>query len=211
MKVLDAARSADLAGKHVSIARHVVARRVDDAAAFAKKEGYPVVLKLLSPKVVHKTEFGAVQKVRDERDLREKFVGLIARAKQKRLPVSGVLVQEFVQGTELIIGAKKDVTFGYGVLVGIGGIAVEVYRDVAFRVCPVERNDVEEMLDELRGKKLLEGFRGAAPVSKKAIVDAVLGVCRLVQKNPKITELDINPFIANARKGVAVDVRIVVE
>lgn len=209
--VLDAAESAKTVSGYVPIAKSIVAKTDSEAAKFAKKTGYPIMLKLLSPKLIHKTEFGAVQKADNEQDLAKKFSSLIKKAKQKRIPVQGIMVQEFIKGTELILGVKKDKTFGHTVLVGIGGVMVELYKDVSFRVCPITAKDAESILEDLKGKQLLKGFRGKKPVSKKAIINALLGLCRLCKNKPQITELDINPFIVNDKKGIAADVRIVLE
>lgn len=211
MRVLNASQSARLAQNFVPVPKSKTTKKVSEAAGFAKKLGFPVVLKLLSPKIVHKTEFGAVKVVHDEHELVENFGSFLEKARKKRVPVTGIMVQEFVKGTELILGVKKDETFGHCVLAGLGGVFVEVLKDVSFRVCPVKERDVLEMLDELKGKKLLERFRGKKPVNKKEIVKAVTGLCRLCKKNPEIKELDINPFIVNDKKGLAADVRVVLE
>jgi len=119
-----------------------------------------------------------------------------------------VLVQEHVSGVEAFLGIKNDPTFGHVLLAGIGGIFVEVYKDIAFRVCPITKKDAESMLDELKGKALLEGVRGMK-VNRKSLLDAMVKLSELPTKIPKLEELDVNPFFVNSKEGVAVDARLV--
>ena len=197
--MLDAA----LKALNIPTAKFEVASSIKDAERFAKKFGFPVVLKLISTKVSHKTEAGGVIVARDPAQLREAATKLAKQGK--------ILVQEFCEGTEFFIGIKKDATFGHVLLAGLGGIFVEVYKDVAFRVCPITRNDAESMLDELKGKAILAGVRGQKPINRKALVDAMVLLSELPKKLPNMQELDVNPFIINDKQGVAVDARIVLK
>ncbi|RJQ22087.1 ATP-grasp domain-containing protein [Candidatus Woesearchaeota archaeon] len=180
-----------------------VAKTVKDAERFAKKLGFPCVLKLVSKKVSHKTEAGGVVIARDLAQVRE--------AAARFTKEGSVLVQEFCDGVEMFIGIKKDQTFGHVLLTGIGGIFVEVYKDVAFRVCPITKRDAESMLDELKGKALLAGVRGKKPVNRAALIDAMVKLSELPRKMPNIEELDVNPFIVGEKQGVAVDARFVLK
>jgi acyl-CoA synthetase (NDP forming) len=110
----------------------------------------------------------------------------------------------------VILGGKRDRSFGPVVMLGLGGINVEVFNDVAFRVAPLSRADAGEMIEELRGKRLLDGVRGKPPVDRETLVKALLSVSRMLVENPSINELDINPFLVLERKGAAVDARAVV-
>jgi acetyltransferase len=112
-------------------------------------------------------------------------------------------------GVEVILGGKRDHSFGPVVMFGLGGVYVEVYDDVAFRVAPLSRFDAEEMIEEVRGRRLLEGVRGRAPVDREALIEAILSVSRLLAENPHVAEVDINPLIALEHGVLAVDARAV--
>ncbi len=161
---------------------------------------FPLVLKAISEKIIHKTEAGAVQICKNEKEARAAF------SKLKRL--GQVLAQAFVAGQQVIIGTKRDATFGQTIMFGLGGIFVEIFRDVSFRVCPITEEDVDEMISEIKAKQLLLGARGQKPVNLKLLKDTLIKVGRLaIKENPE--EMDINPFIINDKAGAAVDVRIV--
>ena len=186
---------------NIPIAKNYIASSMKDVERFAKKLGFPVVLKLISPKVIHKTEAGGVTSVRQLDFLRETASKFLDKGK--------VLVHEHCTGVEIFLGIKNDPSFGHVLLAGIGGIYVEVYKDVAFRVCPINARIAEQMLEELKGKALLDGVRGQKPVNRKALVDAMVKLSRLPEKLPDIEELDINPFFINEKEGKAVDARLV--
>ncbi len=188
---------------NIPVARHHTVSSVKDVERYAKKFGFPVVLKLVSPEVIHKTEAGGVTAVRQLDFLRETASKFLERGK--------VLVQEHCSGVEMFLGIKNDPSFGHVLLAGIGGIYVEVYKDVAFRVCPINAREAEQMLDELKGKALLSGVRGQKPVNKRALIDAMVKLSRLPEKLPNIEELDINPFFINEKEGKAVDARLVLQ
>lgn len=185
---------------NIPVAKHKLASSMAEVERTVKAYGFPVVLKLVSPKVIHKTEEGGVV-VAHTKDK-------VKAAAQKFLRKGKVLVQEHASGVELFLGIKKDSTFGHVLLAGIGGIYVEVYKDISFRVCPITRKDAKEMLDELKGKALLEGVRGQKPVDRKKLVDAMVELSKLPKKLPGIEELDVNPLFANNRGVKAVDARI---
>ncbi len=161
---------------------------------------FPLVLKAISEKIIHKTESGAVQICKNEKEARTAF------ARMRRL--GSILVQEFVEGQQVIIGTKRDATFGQTMMFGLGGIFVEIFRDVSFRVCPITEEDADEMIGEIQAKQLLLGARGQKPVNLKLLKDTLLKVSRLAEKENPV-EMDINPFIINDKAGAAVDVRIV--
>lgn len=197
--------------KTLPTAKSVLVRKIDEAVKEVKKIGYPCILKLISPDVVHKTEFNAIRLVHGEEDLRKEFDNLLFVAKKRKLKLSGILVQEFVKGAETIIGLKRDPTFGHVVLFGLGGIFVEITKDVAFRVCPVDANEAERMIEELKAKRVLFGFRNEKPVNMNVLKKTIVAVSQLPLKNPRISELDINPFMINDVFGKVVDARIVFE
>jgi len=188
---------------NIPTAAHQVADSLQQIEKYADTYGFPVVLKLVSPKVIHKTEAGGVQIVHDKDELRDITKQFLKKGK--------VLIQEHCSGVEMFLGIKNDPTFGHVLLAGIGGIFVEVYKDVAFRVCPINRKDAERMLDELHGKVLLKGVRGQKEVNKKALLDAMVSLSRLPEKIRNLEELDVNPFFINHKDGKAADARIVLK
>jgi acetyl coenzyme A synthetase (ADP forming)-like protein len=188
------------------------AATADEAAAAAHALGLPVVLKIDSPDIVHKTDVGGVMlDIRSEDEVRNAFNVMVTRVREQApdAQVDGVIVEQFVKGgRETIIGMSQDPSFGPVLMFGLGGIYVEALKDVAFRVQPVSDIDAHEMVRSIRGVKLLEGMRGEAPSDMGAIEDAIQRVSQLVGDNPAITELDINPFVVLERGGIALDARI---
>ena len=196
----------------IPVVRHSLVKKEEQAVAYAKKIGYPVVLKLSSPDIIHKTDAKAVLVgIKDEKELRKGFQKLLAIAKKKRAKVDGILVQDFAEGHEIIIGSSRDPQFGPTILFGLGGIFVEVLKDVTFRVIPIDRKDAKEMIKEIKGYKILAGVRGEKGIDFKALEDCLLKVSKMVWSEKKpIKELDINPLFANDKGCVATDVRIFV-
>jgi acetyltransferase len=200
-----------LAAYGIPVVDHRVVSTVDEAVAAADELGYPVVLKALSHEVVHKTDVGAVRvdlRTADDvaaagRDIEGK-VEAVAGA-----TLDGILVERFVQGgRETIVGVSIDPAFGPVIMFGLGGIYVEALSDVAFRVQPVSAQDAREMVEAIRGRKLLEGLRGEDPVAKGALVEAIQRVSQLVGDHPAIREVDINPLLARGEGVVALDARM---
>ena len=189
----------------------VAHRTVPDAAAAvaaADELGYPVVLKAIAPALVHKTDAGGVA-------LHLADPGAVAAAAAQmcaRIPaLEGFLVQRQVsRGVEALVGVTKDASLGPLLVAGIGGVAVELYKDVSFRVTPVSDADASDMLDELRGRRLLDGFRGAPPADRPALVDVLQRISALVELVPELVELDLNPVIVHApgEGAIAVDARL---
>ncbi|MGB9880785.1 MAG: acetate--CoA ligase family protein, partial [Anaerolineae bacterium] len=199
------------------IPRSILARTVEEAVEAADSIGYPVVMKVASPDILHKSDIGGVRlNVANAEQVRDLFDLLIFRA-QRYMPeaqIWGVLVQEMVaKGKEVIIGVNRDPQFGPLLMFGLGGIYVEVLKDVTFRIAPVSRQEATEMIDEIRSYHLLRGVRGEKPSDLDAIVDAILRVSQLVTDFPEIVEMDINPLMVHeAGKGaVAVDMRFVLK
>ena len=146
--------------KYLPVAKHVLCKKPEDVLKAIKKFRYPVVLKLVAKDLIHKSDMGAVQIVKNAEELEKKMAFLISSAKKHKLKTEGILLQEFVDGHQVIIGIKKDQTFGHCVMLGLGGIFVEILKDITFRMCPITEEDAEEMINELQGKKILEGYRG---------------------------------------------------
>ncbi|MHA1267113.1 MAG: acetate--CoA ligase family protein [Candidatus Helarchaeota archaeon] len=185
-----------------------LAKTADDAIQFANKMGYPVVLKIASPEILHKSDLGGIiLNIRSSEEVRSSFNEIIRRV-IKRMPgarIYGVTIQKMVQkrGKELIIGANRDPQFGYLIMCGLGGIYVNFLQDVAFRLHPITRFDAQEMISETKAYKLLKGVRGEAPSDINKLIDTLLRISQLLADHPVINELDINPIhIYSEKEGV---------
>ena len=192
-------------GKIVSTPESQIIKRFQEIKIKA-----PLVLKIISPQVIHKTEIGGVRIARHSSEIESAFNDLTAIAKKNKLKIDGILAQEFVEGQQLIIGLKKDQVFGRVIAFGLGGIFTELLEDVSIRKCPITQADAQDMIDELRASKLFKGFRNIK-LNTQLLKDTLVAVSKIPQKHKEIKELDINPFILNAKEGKAVDVRIVLE
>jgi acetyl coenzyme A synthetase (ADP forming)-like protein len=198
----------------IGVPREGLATSPEEAVAIAEEIGLPVVLKIVSPDILHKTEAGAVlvglETADDVSAGYEKIVEN-ARAYDSDAEITGVQVQQMLsEGTEVLIGAVTDPTFGPVVTFGIGGILVEVMRDVTFRLAPTSRADALEMVDGIRAAEVLRGVRGRAGVDRNALAATIEAVSQLVADFPEITEVDLNPVLAREDGAVAVDARFVV-
>lgn len=176
-----------------------------EAVVAAKALGYPVVMKIVSEKaeLSHKTDVGGVQlNIKDEEEVKDSF-GKLSRMADK------VLVQKQHGGTEVIIGVKVDRTFGPVVMFGLGGIFTELMKDVSFRVCPIEPGEAEEMIHEIKGGRILTGYRGRKPVNIGALKDMLVKVSKMAMKEKDLKELDMNPVMVNEKDAIAIDARII--
>jgi acetyltransferase len=194
----------------VQTAAAQLATTADEAVAAAQSLGYPVVLKIESPDILHKTEAkGVALNLKDADAVRTAFSQLVANAKVYKagVHISGVLVQAMAQGdVELVIGLKRDASFGPVVMVGLGGVLIEVFKDVVFRVAPVTEGEAMRMLDELKSRVVLDGVRGKPPVNKQALAQMVSAVSRFgAAAGPRLAELDLNPVLAGPQGVTAVD------
>ncbi|MDI6721573.1 MAG: acetate--CoA ligase family protein [Candidatus Aenigmarchaeota archaeon] len=208
MNVWTEKRAEDFLSKRIPVAKSILARSILQAEKFAKK--YPVVLKIVSKQAIHKSDIGGVKIARNEIELKKYFAELIKISKKKRIRAD-ILVQEFVDGKELVVGINKDPVFGHVIMFGIGGKYVEVIRDVSFRICPITQKDAESMIQELKYKQLLYGARNEKPVNINDIKKIAVKVSKIPQRYRKLKELDINPLIANEKKAVVADARMVWE
>ncbi len=217
-RALDAAESRPLLEAYgVPTPAEFLATSPYEAAVFAARIGFPVALKLISPEILHKSDIGGViLNVANEAAASAGFEAIIARAQAAHpgAHVRGVQVQQMVTGgQEVIVGVKRDPTFGPLVMFGLGGVYVEALADVSFRLAPLTAADAEALIDEVRSARLLSGLRGAPPADRAALVDAIMRVGQLAADHPEIVELDINPLLVlPAGQGVmAADVRIILE
>jgi acyl-CoA synthetase (NDP forming) len=196
----------------VPVVETKLARNQKEAVSISQKIGFPVVLKIVSPDVVHKTDAGGVKLGLENVSEVKKAYNDILTSVKKQVPralIHGISVQKMARpGIEVIIGASQDPQFGPVIMFGLGGIFVEVLRDVSFRIVPVGRRDAIEMIKETKGYPLLKGYRGKEPVNLFALVDVILKVSDLVGKNQAIKELDLNPIFAYKQRALAVDARI---
>ena len=200
----------ELAG--IPFNRSGLAATAAEAGAIADGIGYPVVMKIVSEQVIHKTEVGGVRiNIGSKEDVRRTFEDILESIKEQ-VPdavIDGILIEEMANGTELIIGTTTDPQFGAMIMFGIGGIFVEVYKDVSFRLIPITPNDAREMMEEIKGKALLEGIRGLPKADPDQVVEILLAVSKLIEDNPDIDEMDINPLLLTERGIIAVDARII--
>jgi acyl-CoA synthetase (NDP forming) len=199
----------------VKPSRDVLCTSASDAVRAAKAIGYPVVMKISSPDLLHKSDLGLVKVgVASDKEVRSTFDEQMRKARRaagKSGRVDGVLVSELVTGgVEMVVGASQDPLFGPVVMVGLGGVFVEVLGDVTFRVPPFGRDEAHRMLRELKGFPLLEGVRGAKPADLEALVDVIMNVGRLAMDlADEVGELDVNPLIVKPRGAVALDALVV--
>jgi len=192
-----------------------LAQTRDKAISLSKEIGFPVVLKIVSPDVLHKTDAGGVKLGLDDEEAVGKAFDEITSAIKKNEPsakIHGVSVQNMARtGVEVIIGMSKDPQFGPVLMFGLGGIMVEVLKDVSFRIVPLTKRDAREMIREIKGYPILEGYRGQEPANVAMLEDYLLKVSDFVDGRPEIKELDINPIFAYSDGAVAVDARVILE
>jgi len=185
----------------------------EDAMAVSREVGYPCVLKVSSPDITHKSDAGGVKVgLADETQVAEAFDAIMAscRAKYPEATIDGVTVQDMAPpGLEVIVGMATDPQFGPVLMFGLGGVWVEVLKDVSFRLVPLTREDARAAITEIRSARLLEGFRGSDPVDVTALEDILLRVSEFVAATPEVREMDLNPIFAYPDGAVAVDARVI--
>jgi succinyl-CoA synthetase beta subunit len=202
----DAKRLLSLAG--IDVPEFICTDGLNEAVEFAERIGYPVVVKVVSPQVVHKTEAGGVAVgINNKVALGEafhRFSGIEG--------FRGVLVEESVSGVEMIVGSKVDYQFGPIILLGIGGTGVEIYKDTTLRMAPIEPKDVTSMLKSLKAHRLLEGYRGAEPISLEKLTRNLIAFSSLIMDlGEAVTSIDLNPVFCSPTSCVAADARIMLE
>lgn len=199
----------------IPVTRFEVAKNTGEAVKFAEEIGYPVVLKIVSPTIIHKSDVGGVMlSLRTAEEVEKAFEMILANVKkhQPNTEINGILVQEMAPAsTEVIVGALKDDQFGPTVMFGLGGVFVEVLRDVAFRIAPVTKQEAELMITEIRAYPVLRSYRNAPPLDTNAIADIILNTSKLVMKYEEIRELDLNPIMVYEKGAKTVDARIILE
>jgi acyl-CoA synthetase (NDP forming) len=186
-----------------------------EAIDISQKIGFPVVLKIASPDISHKSDAGGVKVgLKNKDDVSRAYKEIMISVKQKfpEAKIEGVSIQNMARpGTEVIIGMTKDAQFGPVLMFGLGGVWVEVLKDVAFRIVPLTRRDASDMIKEIKGARLLEGYRGSEPANIATLEDILLKVSDFVEKTTEIKEMDLNPIFAYKDGAIAVDARVVLE
>jgi acetyl-CoA synthetase (ADP-forming) len=195
------------------VTKITVASTVDETIDAAEKIGYPIVLKIVSPQVLHKSDAGGILlNIKDADGIQEGFNKIIQNVKT-HIPdaeIKGILIQEMApNGTEVIIGSTRDSTFGPTIMFGIGGIFVEILKDVSFRLAPITVSDATEMIKEIKAYKILEGVRGAPPVDQEAIKKILMATSKMLMECPEIRELDMNPILVYENGAKIVDARVI--
>lgn len=199
----------------ISIVDTRLATSKKEAVDISKELGFPVVLKIASPDVVHKSDVGGVKVgLMTGRQVSEAYEGILGAIGRSHpgAKIHGISVQKMARpGVEVIVGMTKDVQFGPVLMFGLGGILVEILKDVSFRVVPLTRGDAREMMREIKGYPLLEGYRSQGPVDVLTLEGLILKVSDFVERSPEVKELDLNPIFAYSDGAVVVDARIVLE
>lgn len=199
----------------IPVPQEGLAKSADEAVKMAEGMGFPVVLKIVSPQILHKTEAGGVLVgVKSADEVRAGYQKIVdnAKAYDAKADIHGIQVQQMLKGgQEVIVGAVTDPSFGKLVAFGLGGILVEVLKDITFRLAPVSHEDALSMLDGIQAAEMLKGVRGSDPVDREALAKILVNVSRLVDEVPEIVELDLNPVFARADGATAADVRIVLD
>ena len=197
----------------VKVPPYALVTSAEDAAKQAKKIGFPLVMKVVSPQILHKTDVGGVKVGLDSvEDVKRTFKDMYGRlSKKKGVDVKGILLEKMVpKGVELIVGIQNDPQFGPVIMVGMGGIMTEVMKDVAFRMLPISASDAKSMLNELKGSKLLKGFRGSEPVDTGMVAKMLVQIGKLgVENADYINSIDFNPVVVYPKSHFVVDAKII--
>jgi acyl-CoA synthetase (NDP forming) len=198
----------------INVTATELARTKDEAMAISERLGYPIVLKIVSSDVAHKSDAGGVKlKLQTQGEVAEAYDAILQSVREKypQAAIQGVSVQKMARpGVEVVIGMYEDKQFGPVLMFGLGGVWVEILKDVSFKLTPMTRQDASDMIKEIKGYDLLKGFRGSEPVDTDYLEKMILKVAQLVEQNPQIRELDINPVFAYRDEAIAVDARIIV-
>ena len=192
-----------------------LARTLKEAVLLSQKMGFPVALKIASPEIVHKSDSGGVRlSLNNTSEVRAAYREIMDGVQEKNpsASIQGVSVQKMAKpGTEVIVGTSKDPQFGPVIMFGLGGIFVEVLKDVSFRIIPLGQKDALEMIEEIKGYPLLQGYRGKESVDIPALTEIILKISRVMEEHPEIKELELNPIMAYKKGALAVDARIILE
>lgn len=207
MKILTELEAEDFLEKEgLNVVKRKLTKNFKEAEDFANKIGFPVVLKISSTELLHKTEKDAVILNVTKDSLKQSYEKL----NDMKIKKEGILIQKHIPGEYLILGLKKDPIFQHTILIGFGGILTELIKDTSLRITPINKIESEKMLRELKSYPLIEGFRGKK-LNKEKIIENLIKVSKLPEKYPNIKELDINPLIVSEKEAIIVDARIIFE
>jgi acyl-CoA synthetase (NDP forming) len=199
----------------IPVAQAKIARRKKEAISLSRDIGFPVALKIISSDIIHKSDAGGVKLgLRNYAQVGKAYTEIMSSVKATfpQARIEGISVQRMAPpGVEVIIGMTKDPQFGPLLMFGLGGLLVEILKDVSFRIVPVRRRDAREMIRETKGYPLLEGYRGRNPVDLPFLEELIMKVSDFVETYPQIGELDLNPILAYSKGALAVDARILLE
>jgi len=207
--MLTADKALDLCESYgIAAAQWEIAQNPEEAVASAERIGFPVAMKILSMEMIHKTDYGGIGlELASTNEVKTRAQEMLNQIPTDGQPFS-LMIQEMIdEGVEVILGGKRDPHFGPVVMFGLGGIHVEIYDDVTFRVAPLTQFDARSMIEEVKGARIFDGYRGQAPIDRESLIQALLSLSQLMVENPNIAELDINPLIVTREDAVAVDAR----
>ncbi|MFX1485744.1 MAG: acetate--CoA ligase family protein [Promethearchaeota archaeon] len=193
-----------------------IAQTADEAVGIAEKVKYPVVLKVVSPGIIHKTDVGGVKlNLKNAQEVKDAFKAIMGSVKSKvpDAKIIGIMVYHFSPKglAEVIIGMTLDPQFGPTIMFGLGGVFVELLKDVSFRLLPITKREAQDMTKEIRAYPILRGYRGIPPADFNAVVNILLGVSDLVGANEEIAQIDLNPTIVYEKGAIAIDSRIILK
>jgi succinyl-CoA synthetase beta subunit len=207
----EAERVAKLFG--INVPRSFLAASENDAVEDAKRIGFPVVMKIVSADILHKSDVGGViPSVTTPKGVRQAYAELFRHAKiaNRKARIEGILVQKMVPKTfEFVVGGVRDPQFGPTVMFGLGGIYVELFKDVSFRLAPLSKSEAVSMTSEIKSAKLLDGFRGSPPLDRNSAALAIVAVGNMMSKLEQVESIDINPLLVYPKGSIAVDVRVI--
>jgi len=206
MKIYNEYHAEKFLSKYLNINKSTLTKNVKEALEFAKKHKYPIDLKIISDQALHKSMINGVRIVNNNDELIKNYEELLKISKSRKLKLDGIMAQTYITGKEVIIGAKKDETFGHVILFGGGGIFTEVLKDFSLRIIPINEKDAVEMIKETKVYELIKNEKNF-----KQVVNCVLKINDIILKNPEILELDINPLILNDKGVLVVDARMLMD
>ena len=185
----------------------------EEISGLAKEINFPIVMKIVSPDIIHKTDAGGVKiGIKDEKEAKLTYQEILFQVKKynKEARILGVITDTMApEGTEIIVGMIKDPHFGQVIMFGLGGIFVEMLKDISFRIIPLDEIDAREMITEIKGYEILKGARGKPPRDIKAIEEVLMKVSKLTMENPEINEIDLNPIFVFEKGLQVVDARMI--
>lgn len=201
-----------LESRGIDVVKSANTHSLRETVSKAEEIGYPLVAKIDSPDVVHKSDEGFVEtNIENEEQLKNTYEEMKKRAKERAAHFKGLILQEHLEGKEIIIGGKTDSQFGPVVLFGMGGVFVELFEDTSLRIVPINKEEAKEMMKETKAYELLSGYRGEEPVDTEKITEVIVKVGRLMTENPEIKEMDLNPLLVDSDSAKTVDLRIIKE